>query len=450
MKYSLIILWLLTANICWSQNIIYNSTGAVNFKEAQESDKLIFINLRSSGDKPKNYLEESGLNHPEAGSFYGKTFFNYLFDIKDSEADFLMKRFKPKVFPSYYFLDSNGDLIYKDSRLSSNSAKYLAMADIALKRYQAFKTISAYKQKFETGTINKIELKDYISLKIAIDSFDNAELIERYADFITDEELTDVETVLFILKAGPLVGGKAYKKAFKNKEVKSEAYKQSIGLSTRMRVNTLAYASKNKDVSLAKKLAGFYQYNYNKIDYPTEPYSPQILMEYYRNVKDTANYLEEIVKYYDKSLNISPDSAKKYDEISKQKYSSYIEKRNEKQTENTLTGVKEILKPNFQNYPVNIYARRLNDGASLIYNLKTYDPKYFYKGISWSRKANELAPQLYLPKNILAKLLYRAGFYDEAEKTQIDAITTAEKNRNNNNLERLKNELQFIRNRNLE
>jgi len=450
---------ILTAKFSVAQSVKYDTSSFINYDEAKKANKLIFINLRSSGNQPRDYLEESGLHHPEAGQFYNKTFINYLYDIKDSAAVFLIKKFKPRQFPVYYFLDAKGNLLYKDSKLDSKPAKYLAMADSALKYKEFYKAISVYQQKFTEETITKTELKDYINLRMALDSLDNAVLIEKYADFMTEEDANDIETILLIRKAGPILGGKAYSKTLINKEVRSAAFKLSAnykpGFTARLIKNTLSYASENKDQALANRLAKFHQFNNNKADYEIEPHSPYILMTYYRNVKDTAKYLVQLAKYYDKYFLMPSDVMNSYNERAKSQLSlnsKVIEARKKEVINPTKSPLVSSTKQAFvlQTYQPNAVAQSLSYGAVQIVNTKVQDPLYLNKGISWSRKAITLEPNLYKAKFALAKLLYRAGFYEEAEKIQYEGIETAKKTSSKMNLEPFKKDLDLIRNRNME
>ena len=133
MKYSLIILGL--AAITWfsmesftKQSIASNieklaPAGGIKFDhstlakaktEAQNSKKLIFIDVYTTWCGPCKEMAKTTFTDEEVGELFNKKFVNLKIDAEnDSDGAYIASNFKVNAYPTLLFLDENGKLLKK-------------------------------------------------------------------------------------------------------------------------------------------------------------------------------------------------------------------------------------------------------------------------------------------------------------------------------------------------
>ena len=82
-----------------------------------------------------------------------------------------------------------------------------------------------YDSAYAAGNYSNSFLKNYISKRQQAGFTDNANLIEKYVDSLNIIDLNNYGVVLFILKAGPLADGRAFKLAYINKNITDSIFK---------------------------------------------------------------------------------------------------------------------------------------------------------------------------------------------------------------------------------
>ena len=174
----------------------------------------------------------------------------------------------------------------------------------------------------------------------------------------------------------------------------------------------MEYATENKDFQMARTAAQFVQYRYHRSEYKKEMYNSRVLMDYYKSIKDTSTFLRYVVETYDDYLLVTPDSSQRYE-------AKILDRMRSKKSKDENGDNETVARA-----PKDYFAALLNYGAGQVLNSKTKDPNYLSKGISYCQHALLLAPSHYRSKVALAQLLYRSGFFYEAEKTQREAINT--------------------------
>lgn len=299
------------------------------------------------------------------------------------------------------------------------------MADKALTENKSKSLVEFDKEYIEKAATADF-LKQYILKRRKAGISDNGNLIEEYAELLRVADLAKYDEVLFIMTSGPVVNSKAHRLAYLYPKIVDSIFKTELS-TTRSAINnaiinnTMASAIAAKNFSTAIAAASFARGTWTK-DYVggQKSYASNII-RYYSGIKDTSNFLRQTVSYYDMYyMNISADSVRKMDERSREKAKS-------RALENAQKGVPEggALTSFSVAYPANTFATELNNGAWSVYNTGTKNPAYLTKALLWSKRSIELNP-VYGYYDTLAHLLYRLGFYKEAESTQETAIKKAE------------------------
>ncbi|MGF2412973.1 MAG: hypothetical protein ACQUYJ_11640, partial [Ferruginibacter sp.] len=241
-------------------------------------------------------------------------------------------------------------------------------------------------------------------------------------------DLNNYAAVLFILKAGPLAEGRAYKLAHTNRNIidsifKIEPLADRVAMNNSTINNTLNSAIANKDLNSAYAAA-----NFTRNSWTTDPVTGQKnwqlkMLQYYKGIQDTANYLQQAANHYDRYyMGISVDSIRKKDSL------KYETAKNDAMQKAVAVKVNDsITQKSFSfSYPKsNLDATELNNAAWNFYEWAGNKENYLLKAMLWSKRAVELEP---LPAyyDTYAHLLYKLKLYDEAEAMQKKAMDLAE------------------------
>lgn len=206
-----------------------------------------------------NYL--AVLNNPEVVAKFNSSFINYKVAREDSASNSLIRQYKIYRFPSFVFLDTKGGVISKNAAITSLVPDVITLADDAINS-SIGKSLVDFDKEYSAGMNGTTFLKDYISRRKSAGLKDNAELIEKYVDSLTIADLGNYQQVLFILQAGPLADGRAYKLAHTYKGIIDSIYKTEIieertSINNGIITNTMASAIANKNIDRAYAAANF-------------------------------------------------------------------------------------------------------------------------------------------------------------------------------------------------
>ena len=450
----------------FGQHIRYEKTFQTALAKASAQNKLVFVQISAPTlpniARPSFANFESGLEDKNVAAKYNNSFINYQVAVTDTAANQFRRKYQIPIYPTYFFLDKYNNLVYRDDKNSSTGKKYLDMADTALKQFSTGKTLTNYDAQYKKGKPDAAFLKEYISKREHLGFYDNAKLIDQYVGFLPVNALNDYQTVLFILKAGPYAFGKTAILASTNKQVYDSIYKTEplavrIAINNRTINNTYKEAVNTKNLALVQQAANYSRNTYVKDYRQATIASTKLLLQYYTAVKDTANYLRQANYFYDNFyMNISADSAKKLElaqrtaqlsMISNGKKVFYADSMKKTFPKNTRNDTVIVRQGFFTTTAAFDVANELNNAAYTFYTTGTKNPNYLSKAIIWSRRAI-LFNQIFAYYDTLAHLLYRYGFYAEAEVNQNIAVDLAKKNAPKE-AERMQAELKKIKNQTL-
>ncbi len=281
-------------------------------------------------------------------------------------------------------------------------------------------TLRDYEQRHKAGQLNAGELKKFIQKRMDAGVYDNADLIEDYVKKITLDELGNYSEILFILKAGPIVDGPAYRatqfsRALVDSIYKTESLPLRIDINSRIIRNSLQKAIKTKNNNLAERASnygyGTYSNNY-KLAARAYAYT---MMDYYKKVNDTTAFLNAASSYYDSYyLNLNIKEARKRIPVSEIFNQGIIDK-----PDPTATRRDSISNKQDQSYTD--AGVILNDAAWDIFMTGTRQEKYLFKALQWSKMSINIQPDANY-YDTLAQIFYRLGFYEEAIMNETKAI----------------------------
>ncbi len=412
----------------------------------QQKPLAVLITIEPPVPTP-NFL--NGLKDKTVVEKFNSLFINYKIAKEDTAVTGkIIRQYKITRFPSFIFVDAKGGLLFSEVAFLSRPQPILELADKAIAASKE-PSLADYDSTYNSEHYNTAFLKTYISKRQKAGITDNAALIEKYVSGLTIADLDNYQEVLFILKAGPLADGKVYKLAHINKNIsdsifKTEPLADRIAMNNCTIDNTIRSAIANKDLNRAYAAANFTRGSWQS-DQVTGQKNWQLkMLQYYKGVQDTVNYLQQAGNYYDQYyMRISVDSIRKKDSLN---YEA-AKKKAQQNAVTTRINDSTTQKKFVFSYPKNnATAAELNNAAWIFYQMAGNNELYLLKAMLWSKRSIELEP---LPAyyDTYAHLLYKLQFYDEAEAMQKKATEMAKTSRSN--FKNLQEEYEKIKQRKL-
>jgi tetratricopeptide (TPR) repeat protein len=199
-------------------------------------------------------------------------------------------------------------------------------------------------------------------------------------------------------------------------------YGKRVDINRRVIALTESIAIRTKNENLASQLSIFIRKTYGNDFHKAYFYSNRILLNFYKSIKDSKQYLSLSNNWIYSLMNVSNDTLAKWD-IKEQQFSA-----------SSNSEVKRYRKVSCE------YASQLNNIAWSYYEMVT-DLEDLAKALKWQKRALEINSEVCKPKNndnsafldTYAHLLYKMNQFDEAiswEKKAIEARKNAGYNSN--------------------
>jgi hypothetical protein len=408
-----------------AQHIKYETSfeKAKSLALQQQKPLAILITIKPPVPSPK-FMD--GLKDEKVIEKFNSSFINYKVDREDTAASRkIISEYKIYRFPSFIFLDEKGGLLFTDVAFLSQRQPLLDIADKAAATIKEPSLVD-YDSAYNAGNRGTAFLKKYILRRERAGIKNNADLIEKYVSGLHVSDLNNYAEVLFILKAGPLVDGNAYKLANTNKYLidsifKTEPLADRIAMNNATIANTMNSAILNKNLARANAVANFTRGTWTKNYDEGQKNWYLKMMQYYHGIKDTASYLKQASFFYDQYfMRISVDSLKRKDSLNFEAAKNKA-KENAKPNANDTSGRQSF---SFSYTKDNSFATELNNAAWYFYEAAGNNNDYLLKAMLWSKRSIEISPVSGF-YDTYAHLLYKLKFYDEAESMQRKAIELA-------------------------
>lgn len=308
------ILTLICSLVCNAQSINYESTFEAASAKSKQLNKPLVIVIVPDFKSPVAAGYTRMFSDRRVVERYNQNFVCYKAKPEDQPP---RKEYYVRNIPALVFIDSKGGVLLKYTE-ALNAAKLLSLADSAIAGSKE-KSLIELEAAYKSGERSKEFLKEYITKRIRADINPNTALIDEYVKQLSVGDLDRYEEVLFILKAGPLVDGKAYKLAYTNQKLIDSIYKTEPGnertiMNNLMIKNTMDAAIASKNESQAFSAAQFTQNTWGQNYQEGSKNFQSKMLQYYLAVKDTMKYLLQASGYYDQYyMNVGADSLKKLD-----------------------------------------------------------------------------------------------------------------------------------------
>ncbi|QNA45983.1 thioredoxin family protein [Lacibacter sediminis] len=139
--------------------LLVMAAEGINFQEgswktvlakAKAENKLVFIDVYTSWCGPCKKMVADVFPQTKVSEFFNKSFVNYKIDAEKGEGIMIAKRFAVKAYPTYLFVNGDGELVYRFGGYNE-AAPFLAHAANALKEKDDPNPIAKWNQEYESG-----------------------------------------------------------------------------------------------------------------------------------------------------------------------------------------------------------------------------------------------------------------------------------------------------------
>lgn len=327
--------------------------------------------------------------------------------------------------PIYLFADRDGFPLLRYNRRISHADTLVHLVD-SVQRIAQGETMGKLQQQYEKGMRSRALLMKLLKQYQKFDQYTNQQVLYDYLSQLTVEELNNFETVVFLMSCGPIYNSKAYHLARTNDKMTDSLYKTQPlpirgEINKRIARHTFREALDKRNSSVVYDLGYFMNRSWQPHFLRAKTAQDFYPMEYSRLVRDTTTYISLARNYYNSNFyRIDPDSLAKID-FAHDRSAPII--RHGKILDSTQnTQFQQWMEKNRKRYRDN-HARSLSYGARQLLDFESNNNhEVLFDAIRWQQKAISLSPEHGLYHHTLARLLYRVGFFAEAEAEQQQAI----------------------------
>ncbi|CAM3013762.1 thioredoxin fold domain-containing protein [Chryseobacterium flavum] len=160
--------------------------------KAKKENKLIFIDAYASWCGPCKLMVKNIFPLKTVGDYYNAHFINAKIDMEKGEGIELAKKYNVKAFPTYLFIDPNGETVHR-------TLGYVEEKDFiqfAKDAEDPNKRLTALKQKFESGEKDPDFLKNLAGLTMYNDTEFASKVLVRYFEQKTTLDQEDAQMLI--------------------------------------------------------------------------------------------------------------------------------------------------------------------------------------------------------------------------------------------------------------
>jgi len=226
-----------------AQGIKFEDTNfSTILAKAKKENKLVFIDAYASWCGPCKLMVKNVFPQKAVGDYYNSHFVNAKIDMEKGEGVDLAKKYNVKAFPTYLFVDGNGEVVHRTLGYVEENDFIQFAKDAG----DPSKRLGTLKQKFEDGEKDPEFLKNLAGLTMYSDSEFAARVLDRYFSGKTTLDRDDVQMLLSATQStdSPLYKTFLAKKAEITKILPEERYN---AFDKNIKMNTIVKKSYNPD-----------------------------------------------------------------------------------------------------------------------------------------------------------------------------------------------------------
>ena len=174
----------------------FEGTWAEALQAAKEENKLIFVDVYTDWCPPCKKMDKEVLPLPEVGERYNEMFINFKLDAEKGEGPDLAEQYEVRAYPTYLYLDSEGNPLHRAVGYFSPSA-FLAHTDQVDMLVDDEHSLAKFNSAFERGERDRDFLRNYIKKRKEL-GLNNDEVMNVYFFQLSWEDLDKTEELEFL------------------------------------------------------------------------------------------------------------------------------------------------------------------------------------------------------------------------------------------------------------
>ncbi len=397
-------------------------------ERAAKENKPMFLVVHQRDDQ---FIPFRGSVSKKAKDILSTQFVSGIVQVDRDEFDHPLQRAFYLNKPMYLVTDKDGIPILRIDKAVDGGDELERLIDSANTLAKA-ETLGKLIAEYRKGIRQQSLLSKILRYNQTFDQYTDQQLLSDYIAQLTIEQLNNFETVVFLLSCGPVYNSKSYLLARTNNKMVDSLY-SSLPLPVRKKINnriiqrTFRESLDKRNFSLAQNV-GYFAYttwtsNYLRAS-NSQGYYP---LEYKRLMKDSLSYVRMARNYYEQSFyKVDPDSLSRMDFAQDRKINF---SGNQLVLDSAQNAEFKSLVGKGRKYYQDDLATNLNYGAQQILAFEKNNPEVIFDAIRWQKKTIDLKPDVPAFRYTMALLLYRVGFYAQAEEEQQRAVKLSKSNK---------------------
>ena len=212
--------------------------------KAKKENKLIFLDAYTTWCGPCKLMAKNIFTLKSVGDHYNANFVNAKIDMEKGEGIDIAKKYDVKVFPTYLFIDGNGELVHRTVGYVPEK-EFIQFAKDAS---DPSKRVAALKERFEKGEKDPEFLKNLVNLTAFTETDYAGKVFEKYITAKANTPLAadDMQMLFMTLKNSESPAYKIFKdkKADLLKFIPEKSYEAT---DKSLKINTVIKKSYNEE-----------------------------------------------------------------------------------------------------------------------------------------------------------------------------------------------------------
>lgn len=216
---------------------------------AKKEDKIIFIDAYTTWCGPCKMMAAKVFPEAKVGEVYNDRFINAKFDMEKGEGPALAKRYSVVAYPTYLFVDGNGDIVHKGLGYIPQE-EFLALADAAVGE----NSLSLMNKRYDGGDRSSEFLAEYS--QVLTDVYEQEKASKVSGEYLDMQDDWSAPETMGLLIANPgKLGGKRMNYLLENADKAMETAGASSFVMTMQRAIIGHYMEKSGERKLPEVAA---------------------------------------------------------------------------------------------------------------------------------------------------------------------------------------------------
>jgi thioredoxin-related protein len=386
---------------------------------AKKEKKAIFIDVYTEWCGPCKKMAAEVFPQQKVGDVFNASFINYKIDAEKGEGIELSNKYNAKAYPTYLFINSEGELIYRTTGYMP-AENFLKEAGIAITEKNDPRPLAKWMDEYKNGKRDKEFLLGYLKKRQATE-LPSAELLDELFPMLNTADLQQKETWTKLLASYISVQlvpeGPLYNYVVKHHAAidsirgtrSSSLYVMQFGLNNYILKNIVAN-KKEQELERAercmKQVAGLLK------SPDKESIFRKVKLDYYSKNYDQKKFNAAVTDYVENGLfKRDPNQMITDNKVDFDKFMEpYLSGKSDSTQVANWQMMKEIMRlGNAVNWS---YA--LRDAAETIY-MNSTDKAILQRGQAWAKRARDIFSH-FSTEAVYAGLLFKNGNHSEAVK----------------------------------